>query len=593
MGMSNVSRRAFLGLSASAVSLAGLGLTACGGSSEKAASDGSKAASNTAAGVPATTPLDQLPIPEKGEVCNNPQDRDNLKEGGELVLPLSEITPNWNAFSLDGNTTYMKYLWNMYVPTLFRSDATGKAFEPNSFFIKDFSEEMADGKQVVKITFTDQAAFNDGTPMDYRCIESIYTTCSGKNEGFLAASTDGYQQIESVTKGDTDKQAVITFSTPYYPVQGLFTWPLHPASADMKVFNEGWTNEPHQEWGAGPFKIDQHDDTQVVFVPNEKWIGDKPMLSKVTFKAMEDQAKINALKNGEIDAVFEISGSAEFLSNFAGNEDLYIRRASSKSLGVIELNTARGSLKDIAVRKAVCEAVDIATILSIQFNGVNWEEETPYSQLIYPWQDGYAPAMPEDVQKLKSADERIAAAKKTLEDAGYTMGDDGYYAKDGEKVSFDIVNFSDAATTKNRTAAIQTMCKNAGMELNIVNKPGSEFSKTLTSRDWGLCLFAWNSNAVGYLNGGQLYGSESESNFTGAGTKEIDEGFLKATGIEDVTKQKKEVIKWETEAMKSYAYLPIFVGPDCTVCKKGLANFGPALFADIPTENWGWEKGAK
>lgn len=592
MAMSNVSRRAFLGLSASAVSLAGLGLTACGGSNEQASS-GTKAASNTAAGVPATTPLDQLPIPEKGAVCNNPQDRDNLEDGGELVLPLSEITSNWNLFSLDGNTTYMRYLWEMYVPTLFRSDATGKSYEPNPLFIKDFSEETVDGKQVVKVTFTDQAAFNDGTPMDYRCLESLFKTLSGKNEDYLAASTDGFNQMESVVKGDTDKQAVITFSTPYYPVQGLLTQPLHPASADVAVFNEGWTNEPHNDWGAGPFKVESHDDTQVVFVPNDKWPGDKPKLSKVTFKSMEVQAQINALKNGEIDAVFGVTGTAEYLSNFAGDENLYIRRASSLSLGNIEMNSSRASLKDIAVRKAICQAIDIETILSIQFNGVNWEEETPYSMLLYPWQDGYAPAMPEDIQKLKSADERIAAAKKTLEDAGYTMGDDGFYAKDGEKVTFDYVNFSDAATTKNRTAAIQTMCKNAGMDMTIVNKPSSEFSKTLTSRDWGLCLFGWSGNANAYLNGGQLYGSESDSNFTGQGSKEIDAGFIKATGIEDMEEQKKEVLKWETEAMKSYAFLPVFMGADCTVCKKGLANFGPALFEDVPTENWGWEKGAK
>ena len=90
MSMSNLSRRSFVGLSGSAAAILGLGLVGCGGGSNS--SDGAKAVSaEPQNGTPANTPLDKLPLPEKGKVYNNPQKRDNVKDGGTLVLPSGEI----------------------------------------------------------------------------------------------------------------------------------------------------------------------------------------------------------------------------------------------------------------------------------------------------------------------------------------------------------------------------------------------------------------------------------------------------------------------------------------------------------------------
>ena len=42
--------------------------------------------------------------------------------------------------------------------------------------------------------------------------------------------------------------------------------------------------------------------------------------------------------------------------------------------------------------------------------------------------------------------------------------------------------------------------------------------------------------------------------------------------------------------METYAYLPLFTGPDCSVVKKGLANYGPSLFESTPVTDLGWQK---
>lgn len=590
-----LSRRSFLGVAGTAATLAGLGLAGCGAGGKGGA--GSSANAGDAGvepqnGSPATTPLDKLPIPEQGKTYNNPLERDQIKDGGTVVLPVTEIGPDFNYFSVNGNTTYINWFWSLYNQpfALFDCDPTAKEFTPNPNYLESSSVEEKDGKQVVTLNLAEKATFNDGTPIDWQAVKALWTCMSGKNPDYTPSATDGYDQISSIERGENDKQAIITFDTPYYPY-GSLLGVLHPAAADPKIFNEGWVNNWHNEWGAGPFIIDKADETEITFVRNDKWWGDEAKLDSITFKQMDAQAEFNAFKNGEIDATEKgQSGSKEMLSNFLGMEDAEIRRSYSTSIACIEVNASREGLKDIAVRKAFVQCLNTETILSIVYDGVNWSEERLGSLSILPWMDGYEDNLPKDVTDPKPGEEQIAAAKKTLEDAGYTMGSDGYYEKDGKQVNFSFTAIGDSNTVKNRAAAIQKMAKDAGMKVDIDNKPSSEFSKTLTSGNWDTFLFGWNSSSASYNNGKQLFGVDSDSNFTHTGSPELDKKFLAVTGIADHAEQMKAFNEAEKEALASYAFIPLFAGADCIVCKKGLANWGCDLLAGFKAENIGWAK---
>ena len=521
-----------------------------------------------------------------------PKSRDQIKDGGTATFPVAEVGPDFNYFSVNGNTTYMKWFWLCYNSAVvpFRCNATASKFEPDPNFVDSSSVKEVDGKEVVTINIAEKATFNDGTPIDWRAVEAAWTVNNGKNSDYTPASTDGWSQVESVTKGDNDKQAIITFSQPYYPYEALVGF-LHPSAATPEVFNNGWKMNPHNEWGCGPFVVDSVDEAQITFKRNPKWWGDVAKLESITFKQMEAQAEFNAFKNGEIDATeLGQQGTGEMLSNFQGMDKVEIRRSDSKSITCLEVNTTRDVLVDIEVRKAFMQCINTETILGIVYQGVNWKEDRLSSLSILPWMDGYEDNLPQDVSANITADAQIAAAKKTLEDAGYELGSDGYYAKGGKQVAFGFTTIGDSNVTKNRAAAIQKMAKDAGMNITIDNKPSSDFSKTLVGGQWDVFLLGWSCSSATYNNGGQLFGSTSESNFTHAGSKELDAKFLAVTGIEDHAKQMKAFNEAEKEALKSYAFIPLYSGADVIVCKKGLANWGPALLLDIVAENVGWEK---
>ena len=472
-------------------------------------------------------------------------------------------------------------------------DATASSISPNPDFVTSIESSEESGRQVITYTLNDAARFNDGTPLDWRAVQAAWQILSGKDGSFAPAATDGWDKMVSVERGVSDKQAIITLSEPVYPAEMLVNVLVHPAAVNADTFANGWSSNPHSEWGAGPYTIDSVNDMQVTFVPNPNWWGERAKLDSITYKQMDSQALFNAFKNSEIDATgSSSSGSAEMLSNFNSMADAEVRRGDGLSLVCIEVNSTREGLSDRAVRKAFCQCLDADTLRDVVFQGVNWKEETPGSILIPAWRDGYENNMPADVTSLKSADDKVAAAKKTLEDAGYSLDANGYYAKDRRGVEFNLVVFGDSNVSKNRAAAIQKMAKDAGIKLELQNKAASEFSSTLTGGEWDTILTSWGFVVTAMWYGKMIFGSHSVSNYTQWGTPELDTEFDRINSIKDSADQLKAYNAAEKKALESYCFIPLYAGPDVVVTKKGLANFGPALFQTVLPQDIGWEKAA-
>ncbi|MFY4659606.1 ABC transporter family substrate-binding protein [Scardovia wiggsiae] len=550
-------------------------LAACGNSG----SDTGSYTAEPAAGTPSTY-TGKLPMPSTNGVYNNPQPREKLKDDGSATFSLSSAGPDWNYFSVNGNTAYMDTLWSYYMPVLWISNADGSKLTPNPNYITSYDEKTVDGKQTITITFSPKAKWNDGAEIDWTAVEAAWKVRT--SDGYTPSSTDGWERVESVKQGTSAKQAVITMAKPYYPAN-TFIDIYNPKAANVQTFTSGWSNNPHSEWGAGPYIVDSHSDSQIVFKTNPKWWGDKPKLTTVTYKILESQAEINAFKNGEIDAASV--GTKDKLAIVHTIKDAQIRRGFGSSTATYQLNVTKDSLKDIAVRKAFNQALDRSQLVKIVYAGLDWTEDAPGSLLVAPYRKGYENNMPKD------SGFSTANAKKTLEGAGYKMGSNGYYQKNGKDLAITYTDFSDSPTQKAVALAIQKMMKGAGIKINIDIKPSSEFSTVLVSGNWEIIAMRWQSGSpYGYVGGKQIYGSQSENNVSHAGNASIDSAFDEVPTISDTAKQLSSFNKAEKKALALYGQLPIWSGPTMTAYKKGLANVGPARYQTILKENVGWMK---
>ncbi|MGO1949150.1 MAG: ABC transporter family substrate-binding protein [Mycobacteriaceae bacterium] len=513
----------------------------------------------------------------------NDTERDEIEDGGELTLPITEVAEQQNTFHADG-TLYTRDIWKWYNPQIALFDAEGE-FQPNPDYLEDVSEEEVDGKTQVTYTINEEAEYNDGTPINWETFEHTWKFNNGEDEELNVSSTDGYSLIESVEEGENDKQAVVTFTQPYAWWEGLFNY-LLPTQVDTpEKFNEGYLKETPNDWGAGPYKIESSDFNRqtVTFVPNENWWGEEPKLDTFTYRQMEAQAAINAFEAGEIDATS--AATADRLATVrAMGDDADIRTAMRPDSFLITLNSEAPLLEDDAVREAIMTGVDRDQLAEIRFNGLDYTEDLPGSFIQFPTQEGYEDNLGE---VLEYDPEK---AKSLLNEAGWEEGSDGVREKDGEKLAPRYVLTGDDPQTKAEASAFQAMMRDIGVDMTIDERPSSEFANITSQRDFDIFQSGFSSSdpfGVAYFD--QMFGSDSELNKSGTGTEEFDEKIAELQKIGDGDEQIAEANELEKEILGTYGIMPTYNGPDIQATKPGLANYGAYGFADVPVENIGWE----
>lgn len=559
------------------ISSLSLVLAAC---SSDAGSDGTSSSSGSSASSQGSG--DNSDVKAAGDY--NPLDRDQIKDGGELTLALAELSEQQNPFHAN-STAYTWSTWNKMNPQVGVFDGDG-TFHANPDYITDVKEETKDGKTVVTYTINPKAQYNDGTPIDWKAFEHTWKFNNGEDPALQVNSTDGYELIESVTKGTDDKQAVVTFKQPYPWWEGLFNFLLPTQVADAATFNGGFVNKLHPEWGAGPFKLDRVDfnSGEVTYVRNEKWWGEPAKLDKITYRQMEDQASLNAFKAGEIDATGVGSKDRLAAAKEMGDQ-VEIRTALRPSNFLLTLNSKSPVLADKTVREAFMTGIDRAQLAAIRFNGLNYSEKLPGSFLLFQTQEGYE----DNFGSAVSYDQD--KAKQLLDDAGWKEGANGIREKDGAPLSVRYVTLGDSPMVQATATALQKMLKDIGVDCKVEERPTSDFSKVSTERDFDLFMMGFNSgDPFGVAYFGQVYGSDSELNKSGTGTPEMDAKIADLQKIADPDEQIKRANELEKEAFKEYGIMPYANGADMVAVKPGLANFGANSFAVLPVENIGWAK---
>lgn len=513
----------------------------------------------------------------------NPQPYDNIKDGGTLTTALPEITSQFNVFHGD-STAYTRGVWNWYNPLLITFSPRGEAqFNPD--YLTDAKEETVGGNTRITYTINPKATYNDGTPIDWRSFEATWKINNAQDPAYVVSSSDGYDRITSVTPGIDDRQAVVTFRGINLWWPGLFNNLIHPAAASPEVFNKGYVNTPHPEWGAGPYTISSFDQQNgtISFERNPQWWGAKGKLDTRTFLTMEPSASINAFRNGQLDATGV--GTADRLAQVKDMTGIDIRRSTTPAIYLFQLNSKSPILSDPAVRKAVMEGTDRVQLGKILHQGLDYSEDPPGSLVLLPFQDGYQ----DNFSKVSTFD--AEKAKADLDAAGWVAGPDGTRSKDGQPLTFDYVNIGDNPVTKAVATATAAMMKDIGVTMNIRQVASSEFSAMLSGRTFDLLFSGFvQSDPYGLAYFCQIYCSDSTLNISGTGQASLDADIRSVNLLPTPEQQYAKANEVEVEAFKTYGVMPIENGPTIVAVKHGLANYGASLFFTALPQNIGWQK---
>lgn len=517
----------------------------------------------------------------------NEQERADLTEGGEFRGAVEVLADNWNPFSIAGGNYNFAQVRSAIGSHFFNYTADGVA-TPNPDFIVDVSAE-SNPNTVVTMKMNDLAVWGDGTPLTAADWQATWKANNGSNPDFVSATTQGWQSLTNVEQGETPQDVVFTFGTPYPDwTQFMAGGPMRAESAATpEVFNNGW-GELKNEWFAGPFRVDTVDKTQkiVTLVPNERWWGNKPLLDKITWRAITPESVTSAFQSNEID-FFEVGVDADAYARANGVSGADVRQAPSPDFRQLTFNSKSRFLADQAVRQAIVMGLDRAAIARSDLAGLGVTVPPLNNNVFMANQVGYV-----DMAEKTGITYDVDRAKSTLEDAGWTMNDDtGIYELDGVPLTVRFTQIATIKASENEAQQVQHMLKQIGVNIVIdtvaLNDFGAEF---MMDGDWDIIGFSWLGTPYPFTSMRQLYGTDQYSNFARLSIDGLDELFDKMDTETDGSLRIDQANEAAEKIWTAVHTLPLYQLPALVAVKSNLANYGSFGFGTPKWEDVGYVK---
>ncbi|MDQ3760384.1 MAG: ABC transporter family substrate-binding protein [Actinomycetota bacterium] len=514
------------------------------------------------------------PGPQIGVIDIGAAPVDTLRDGGTFRWTIDYLPPNFNYHQIDGADLNNSYVVGSVMPILFlaQPDGTVKA---NEDYLKS-AELTSTNPQVVTYTLRDEATWSDGTQISWEDFRAQWQALNGSNKDFQIVSSTGYSDIASVTRGTSDKQAVVTYATPFSDWQSPFST-LYPASTNSNpaVFNSGWAQEFLTT--AGPFKVAQIDRTAntITVVRDEKWWGRKPRLDQIIFRAIPTEAQFDALANNETDFV-DIGPDVNSFTRAQSAAGVTVRRALAPNFRHITFNGRPGNiLADQQLRIAIQKGINRQAITQALIGRIVPNARPLGNHIYVQGQQGY-----QDNSQVIAYDP--AEASRMLDALGWIREGQGTRRKDGRELVIRDVIPTQTPTSEQESRQVQQFLSEIGVKVEITPVPsGDFFSKYLTPGNFDITHFSWIGTVFPVSSTSSIYGtrSDTQQNWGGIGNDVINDLYAQATRELDPARKIEIANQIDREIWKTGHSLLLYQRPDVVAVRDGVANFGAFGFA--------------
>ena len=425
-----------------------------------------------------------------------------VKSGGTLTFALDEDVAGFNPL-LAGDTEFvLAEIQDQTLPRVF-------VVQPN--LKPALNTELVTSATVVKTNpqtivyqINPKAVWSDGVPISASDFIYNWEAQSGnpkfKDVGgktFLPASTAGYNQIASVTGSNGGKTVTVVFSKPYGDWKSLFsqTNPLIPAHIAEKVgFDAGFQNFGSAvQVSGGPYEIQSYTKGEdLVEVRNPKYWGPAGTLSKIVFRfILDDSQQPPAVQNGEVNMVNPVLASTPFLDSVKSIPNFTVSVQPSLEFQHMDFNESNPYLALSGVRHAIAYGTNRQEMITRIVSPLSTAIGPLDNRLIMPTESGYA----DTSNGYGNFDP--AKAKSLLQQAGMTMGSDGYFhpnfgPEKGQDFTLSISTTSGVEVRSEIEQLFQANMKAIGIKINIQNYTANTLFGTIGPKgEFQIIEFAW------------------------------------------------------------------------------------------------------
>ena len=426
------------------------------------------------------------------------------------------------------------------------------------------SWDVSDDALTITWHLKDGLKWSDGEPLTADDVKYTFDYIKEHPETYFSTSmqiVDSIEVVDDLTVVFHMNTADMSFVARigWY---GTFILPEH-------VFNNGqkWEDNPASTTPvtSGPYKFDSYTQgSDITLVANEDYAEGAPAIKKIIFSIIPDDATaIQALLNGELDYMQNVPSAYvdQLLAdpNYRMIQDIY------PSPYRIIFNVNDSVVGDLAVRKAIALCINREDISAKVYANIMPPEYSAYPSCV-TWCSNTTDVYPS---------QDIEAAKKVLEDAGYTKDADGYYVRGIEWEVFE--GMQDMANL------IIASCKEAGIEIKLNLSEYNAWAQKVGPE----------GNYMMEAQGGFMgpdpaalatrYGTGSNSNYAGWSNAEFDALCAEAAATGDSAKR--------AELYKAAQKLIIEELPAINVVGYASYTVCPANLKNAPEDGagqWGW-----
>ncbi|MBV9965347.1 MAG: peptide ABC transporter substrate-binding protein, partial [Alphaproteobacteria bacterium] len=239
----------------------------------------------------------------------------------------------------------------------------------------------------------------------------------------------------------------------------------------------------------GPYRVSEFaSGASIVLEPNPHWAGPPPHFKRITLRAIENTAALEAnLLSGTIDMVAGEIGLP--LDEAIAFEKRHADRFAfvykpGLSFEHVDANLDNPILADPRVRQALLLGLDRAAIAKSLFA----DRQTVADSFVEPQDAGFTADVP-------TYRHDSARAKALLEDAGWRAQPDGSRQNPaGAKLALTLATTAGNRSRELVEQVLQSQWKQLGIDIRLHNEPARVlFGETLRRRKFDLAMYAWIS----------------------------------------------------------------------------------------------------
>jgi peptide/nickel transport system substrate-binding protein len=442
--------------------------------------------------------------------------------------------------------------------------------------------------QTITYRIRPEARWADGVPISADDFQYLWRHLNGADPRIDAFTTTGYDRIERVTGSGDGKTVTVVFKRRFADWRSLFAnlLPAHHVRRQPGGWNNGLDRHPERIPSGGPFEIAGIKRGETVTLRrNDQYWGPKAHLDKILIRLVPDaEAQLDALRNHEADLI-RPQPTNDLVNHVRQLPGLRSQARPTLGFEHLTFNLKHPILADLAVRQAIATAIDTEQLVERLVRPIH-PGARPLGNRIWltgqqPYQDhagGYGKG---DTQ----------AARRLLEQAGWTLGSDGVYVKDGRPLRLRWLTFTGDERRKAEGVLLQAQLAKAGVRLEPAARTITTFSNWLYHGSFDIADFASIGNPFVL--------SDSQDNYRTAGTSNpgkfsdptVDDLFQRASGELDPARAADIGNEIDRRLWAQLPSIPLYQVPGFLAWRQDLVNVEPNTTQAGPFWNagtWGF-----